>query len=126
MTSACMELPPQKKQKNNQKKTTKCNNNNKARISVMGGEQAAGVLSTVKQSQLERRGQEQMDDDELAEFKAPTLEKYEEEGHPYYASARGWDDGIIDPLDTRDVLGMAISSSLNAPIEETKFGVFRM
>jgi len=97
-----------------------------ARISVMGGEQAAGVLSTVKQSQLERRGQEQMDDDELAEFKAPTLEKYEEEGHPYYASARGWDDGIIDPLDTRDVLGMAISSSLNAPIEETKFGVFRM
>jgi 3-methylcrotonyl-CoA carboxylase beta subunit len=80
-----------------------------ARISVMGGEQAAGVLSTVKQGQLERQGETVMTDEELEAFKAPTVAKYEEEGHPYFASARGWDDGIIDPLDTREVLGLGIS-----------------
>lgn len=96
-----------------------------ARISVMGGEQAAGVLSTVKRAAMERDGKKWSAKEEAA-FKAPVLEQYETEGHPYYASARLWDDGIIDPVDTRKVLGLAISASLNAPIEETKYGVFRM
>ncbi len=96
-----------------------------ARISVMGGEQAAGVLATVKQDQLARDGKS-MSPEEEAEFKRPILEMYEAQGHPYYASARLWDDGVIDPADTRMVLGLAISASLNAPIEESKFGVFRM
>ena len=96
-----------------------------ARISVMGGEQAAGVLATVKQDQLAREGKS-MSPEEEAAFKRPILEMYEAQGHPYYASARLWDDGVIDPADTRMVLGLAISASLNAPIEESKFGVFRM
>jgi 3-methylcrotonyl-CoA carboxylase beta subunit len=96
-----------------------------ARISVMGGEQAAGVLATVRQDVLSRDGKE-MSPEEEAEFKQPILDLYEKQGHPYYASARLWDDGVIDPADTRMVLGLAISASLNAPIEESKFGVFRM
>jgi 3-methylcrotonyl-CoA carboxylase beta subunit len=96
-----------------------------ARISVMGGEQAAGVLATVKQDQLAREGKSMTAEEEEA-FKRPTLELYEKQGHPYHASARLWDDGVIDPADTRMVLGLCISASLNAPIEETRFGVFRM
>jgi len=96
-----------------------------ARISVMGGAQAAGVLSQVKRDGLEARG-ESWSAEEEAEFKKPVLEQYEHQGHPYYASARIWDDGIIDPADTRMVLGLGISAALNAPIEKTKFGVFRM
>ena len=96
-----------------------------ARISVMGGEQAATVLATVKRDGLEARGQRWSDADEAA-FKAPIREQYEHQGHPYYASARLWDDGVIDPADTRRVLGLAISASLNAPVEPTDFGVFRM
>ena len=96
-----------------------------ARISVMGGEQAAGVLAQVKRDQLEREGK-QWSSEEEAEFKQPTIDKYEHQGHPYYASARLWDDGVIDPAETRMVLGLSISASLNKEIEETKFGVFRM
>ncbi len=96
-----------------------------ARISVMGGLQAANVLATVKKAGLEREGKSWTAREE-EEFKKPILEQYETEGHPYYASARLWDDGVIDPADTRRVLGLAISASLNAPIEETKYGVFRM
>jgi len=96
-----------------------------SRTSVMGGEQAAGVLSTVKQDQLARRGQA-MTDAELQAFKAPILDKYEREGSPYYGTARLWDDGIIDPAATRDVLGLAISASLNAPIPPPRVGIFRM
>ena len=96
-----------------------------ARISVMGGEQAAGVLATVKRDGMEGRGETWSAEDEQA-FKQPILDQYEHQGHPYYASARLWDDGIIDPAETRTVLGLAISAALNAPIEETKFGVFRM
>ncbi len=96
-----------------------------ARISVMGGEQAASVLATVKRDGLEAAGKSWSKDDEEA-FKAPIREQYERQGHPYYATARLWDDGIIDPIDTRRVLGLAISASLNAPIEPGRFGVFRM
>ena len=96
-----------------------------SRISVMGGEQAAGVLATVRREGLESRGQEWPEAEEAA-FKAPIRERYETEGDPYYATARLWDDGVIDPAQTRDVLGLAISASLNAPIPETRFGVFRM
>jgi len=96
-----------------------------ARISVMGGEQAAGVLATVKQEQLAREGKSMTPEEEAA-FKKPTLELYEKQGHPYYASARLWDDGVIDPADTRMVLGLSISAALNAPVEESTFGVFRM
>ncbi len=96
-----------------------------ARISVMGGLQAANVLATVKKAGLEREGKSWSAKEE-DEFKKPILEQYETEGHPYYASARLWDDGVIDPADTRRVLGLAISASLNAPIEETNYGVFRM
>jgi len=96
-----------------------------ARISVMGGEQAAGVLTQVKQEQRERKG-EPMTAEEIAAMKAPILAKYEEEGSPYYSTARLWDDGVIDPADTRAVLGLGISAALNAPIHETRFGVFRM
>jgi propionyl-CoA carboxylase len=96
-----------------------------ARISVMGGEQAASVLAQVKQEQRERQGKP-MSESEIAEFKAPTLAKYEEEGSPYYSSARLWDDGVIAPSDTRTVLALGISASLNAPIPEPRFGVFRM
>ncbi len=96
-----------------------------ARISVMGGEQAANVLLTVRLEGLRARGQD-MTPEEQDAFKAPTLEKYEAEGNPYYSTARLWDDGIIDPLDTRVTLALGIAASLNAPIPETKFGVFRM
>ncbi|MFV0476332.1 MAG: carboxyl transferase domain-containing protein [Parahaliea sp.] len=96
-----------------------------ARISVMGGEQAAGVLATVKQDQLAREGID-MSEADIAALKQPVLDQYEHQGHPYYASARLWDDGVIDPADTRMVLGLAISASLNAPIPESRFGVFRM
>lgn len=96
-----------------------------ARISVMGGEQAAGVMATIKGDQKEAKGEEWSEDDQ-AEFKQPILDSYELQGHPYYASARLWDDGVIDPADTRMVLGLALSASLNKPIEDTQFGVFRM
>lgn len=96
-----------------------------ARISVMGGEQAANVLAMVRQDVLSRDGAGMSASEEDA-FKQPILEQYERQGHPYYASARLWDDGVIDPADTRRVLGLAISASLNARIEPTRFGVFRM
>jgi len=96
-----------------------------ARISVMGGEQAAGVLAQVKRDQKEKRG-ETWSEQEEQDFKKPIIADYEHQGHPYYASARLWDDGIIDPADTRQTLGLAISASLNKPIEDTKFGLFRM
>ena len=96
-----------------------------ARISVMGGEQAAGVLATVRQDVLSRDDKAMTPEEEKA-FKQPILDLYEKQGHPYYASARLWDDGVIDPADTRMVLGLSISATLNAPIEDTKFGVFRM
>ena len=96
-----------------------------ARISVMGGEQAAMVLAQVKRDQFEREGRAWSDEDEAA-FKQPILDKYEAEGHPYYATARLWDDGIIDPAQTRDALGLAISATYNAPMVEPRMGVFRM
>ena len=96
-----------------------------ARISVMGGEQAASVLATVKRDGLEAAGKEWSEDEE-EQFKAPIRDKYDSQGHPYYATARLWDDGVIDPVDTRRVLGLAIAASLNAPIEPGRFGVFRM
>jgi len=96
-----------------------------ARISVMGGEQAAGVLTTVKRDQLAREGKKFSDEEERA-IADPVLQKYETEGSPYYSTARLWDDGIIDPADTRAYLGLALSISYNAPIEEPRFGVFRM
>lgn len=96
-----------------------------SRISVMGGEQAAGVLAQVKRDQKDKLG-EQWSAEEEANFKQPIIDDYERQGHPYYASARLWDDGVIDPAETRQVLGLAISASLNKPIKETKFGLFRM
>ena len=96
-----------------------------ARISVMGGEQAAGVLVQVKREQTERAGLS-FSAEEEAKIKQPILEQYEHQGHPYYSSARLWDDGVIDPAQTRDVLALALSASLNAPIEPTRFGIFRM
>jgi len=96
-----------------------------ARISVMGGEQAASVLATVKREGMEAAGQSWSAEEE-AEFKAPVRARYEEEGHPYYATARLWDDGIIAPSDTRMVLGLSLSITQNAPQRDTKFGIFRM
>ena len=96
-----------------------------ARISVMGGEQAASVLATVRRDGIEAKGGEWSAEEE-AEFKAPIRAQYEKEGHPYYATARLWDDGIIMPADTRRVLALGLSAALNAPIEDTRFGVFRM
>jgi acetyl-CoA carboxylase carboxyltransferase component len=96
-----------------------------ARISVMGGEQAASVLAQVKQEQLERQGRT-MSAEEIDKVKGPVLAKYEEEGSPYYSTARLWDDGVIAPADTRTVLALGLSAALNAPIPETRFGVFRM
>ena len=96
-----------------------------ARISVMGGEQAATVLAMVKREGIERKGGSWTAEEE-AEFRAPILEKYEREGHPLYSSARLWDDGIIDPAKSRDVLALSLSAALNEPIRETRFGVFRM
>jgi 3-methylcrotonyl-CoA carboxylase beta subunit len=96
-----------------------------ARISVMGGEQAASVLATVRREGLEKAGKAWPVEEEEA-FKAPIREQYERQGNPYYATARLWDDGIIDPADTRLVLGLGLSAALNAPVEPTRFGVFRM
>ncbi|MEP6161772.1 MAG: carboxyl transferase domain-containing protein [Halieaceae bacterium] len=96
-----------------------------ARISVMGGEQAAGVLAQIKRDQKEANG-DSWDTAEEEAFKQPIRDNYEAQGHPYYASARLWDDGVIDPADTRMVLGLALSACLNQPIGETRFGVFRM
>jgi 3-methylcrotonyl-CoA carboxylase beta subunit len=96
-----------------------------ARISVMGGEQAASVLATVRRDGMELRGQSWSATDEEA-FKAPIRDKYEEEGSPYFATARLWDDGVIDPAQTRDVVALSLAAALNAPVEPTRFGVFRM
>jgi len=96
-----------------------------ARISVMGGEQAAGVLAQVKRDGIERTGGAWTASEEAA-FKKPIVEMYDKQGHPYHASARLWDDGVIDPLQTREVIAMGLAAALNKPIEETRFGVFRM
>jgi acetyl-CoA carboxylase carboxyltransferase component len=96
-----------------------------ARISVMGGEQAAGVLATVKREQLAREGKTFPADEEQA-LREPILEKYDHEGSPYYSTARIWDDGILDPVDTRGALALGLSAALNAPTADPRFGVFRM
>ncbi len=96
-----------------------------SRISVMGGEQAAGVLATVKRDAIERAGESWSAEDEAA-FKKPTIDMFTEQSHPLYASARLWDDGIIDPRKSREVLALSLAAAMNAPIEETRFGVFRM
>ena len=96
-----------------------------ARISVMGGAQAASVLATVRRDGIESRGGTWSQEEEAA-FKRPILEQYDRQGHPYYATARLWDDGVIAPEDTRRVLALALSAALNAPVETTRFGVFRM
>ena len=95
------------------------------RISIMGGEQAASVLSTIRRDAIEARGDSWPAVEEEA-FKAPIREQYERQGHPHYASARLWDDGVIDPADTRMTLALALSAALNAPVEDTRFGIFRM
>jgi 3-methylcrotonyl-CoA carboxylase beta subunit len=97
-----------------------------AKISVMGGEQAAGVLTTVRQDGLKYKGKKAMSDNEVSDFQKPILDKYEKEGSAYYSTARLWDDGIILPHQTRDVLGLALSCAHNKPFEEPRFGVFRM
>ena len=97
-----------------------------SRISVMGGPQAADVLTTVKQDQRAREGQPPLEGDELDAFRAPILEKYETEGSPYYSTARLWDDGIIDPRDTRDVLALCLATARNAPLPDNRYGIFRM
>ena len=96
-----------------------------ARISVMGGEQAASVLATVKRDQLVRSGRDWPPAEEEA-FKEPIREQYERQGHPFYSSARLWDDGVIDPCDTRRVLALSLAAVRNAPLEPGRFGVFRM
>lgn len=96
-----------------------------ARISVMGGEQAATVLTTIQKDQRKREGKKWTDEDERA-IKEPILKRFEEEGHPYFSSARLWDDGVIDPVDTRKILGLSLRAALNAEIPKTDFGVFRM
>lgn len=96
-----------------------------ARISVMGGEQAAGVLVSLEAKKMEKQGHK-VTEETINELKRPIVEKYDREGHPYFSSARLWDDGVIDPLDTRKVLAMSLSAALNAPIPDTRFGVFRM
>jgi len=96
-----------------------------ARISVMGGEQAAGVLATVKREQLARENKT-LSPEEEEQIRQPILDKYELEGSPYYSTARLWDDGIVDPAQTRSTLALALSASFNAPIPRPKFGVFRM
>jgi 3-methylcrotonyl-CoA carboxylase beta subunit len=96
-----------------------------ARVSVMGGEQAAGVLAQVKRTQKDDLG-EQWSEEQEAAFKKPIIDKYEQQGHPHYASARLWDDGVIDPAQTRQVLALALSACLNKEIEDTRYGVFRM
>ena len=97
-----------------------------SRISVMGGEQAANVLLTVKQDQLARHNEPLLPIEEQEAFKQPILDRYEHEGNPYYSTARLWDDGILDPAETRQVLGLALSACLNAPVPQTQYGVFRM
>ena len=96
-----------------------------ARISVMGGDQAAAVLATIRRDQLEGKG-EAWSLDEEEDFRRPVREQYEAQGNAYYSSARLWDDGIIDPLDTRTVLGLALSACANAPLAPISYGVFRM
>jgi 3-methylcrotonyl-CoA carboxylase beta subunit len=96
-----------------------------ARISVMGGEQAAGVLAPVKREGIEAKGGQWSLDDE-AQFKAPIRDQYELQGHPYYATARLWDDGVVDPAQSRRLLGLSLAAALNAPIAPTRFGLFRM
>jgi 3-methylcrotonyl-CoA carboxylase beta subunit len=96
-----------------------------ARISVMGGEQAASVLTEVRRDNTQGQGKAWTDDDETA-FKNSIRDQYETQGHPFYASARLWDDGVIDPVDTRQVVALGISAALNAPVEPTRYGVFRM
>ena len=96
-----------------------------SKISVMGGEQAAGVLATVRRDGLEAQGKVWSAEDE-EKFKAPTREQFERQGSPYYATARLWDDGIVDPAQTRRTLGLGLAATANAPIPETRFGVFRM
>jgi 3-methylcrotonyl-CoA carboxylase beta subunit len=96
-----------------------------ARISVMGGEQAAGVLTTIKRDQLEREDQTLSPTEEDA-IRRPILEKYETEGSPYYSTARLWDDGVIDPADTRSFLSVGLRMAFNAPVPDSRFGVFRM
>jgi 3-methylcrotonyl-CoA carboxylase beta subunit len=96
-----------------------------ASLALMGPDQAAGVLATVRRAGLERQGETWSEEAE-AEFKQPIIDQFTEQSSPYFATARGWDDGLIDPAETRNVLGLALSASLNAPVEETKFGVFRM
>ena len=96
-----------------------------ARLALMGPEQAAGVLATVTRSNYERQGKEWSEAEE-AEFKRPIIEQFEEQSDPYFATSRLWDDGLIDPVDARMTLGLAISAALNRPVEDTKFGVFRM
>jgi 3-methylcrotonyl-CoA carboxylase beta subunit len=96
-----------------------------SRISVMGGEQAAGVLTTVRSEALKRAGTPWSEEEE-ARFRQPILDLFERQSHPLYASARLWDDGVVDPRKTRDVLGLSLSAALNAPIEDTRFGLFRM
>ena len=91
----------------------------------MGGEQAANVLAQVKREQFERDGSDWPEAEEAA-FKAPIREQYERQGHPYYASARLWDDGVIDPAQTREVVALSLSATLNRPAKPTRFGVFRM
>ena len=96
-----------------------------ARISVMGGEQAADVLATVKREQLAREGKT-FTAEETQALRQPILDQYDHEGSPYYSTARLWDDGILDPMETRKTLALALSASYNAPIGEPRFGVFRM
>ena len=96
-----------------------------ARISVMGAQQAASVLTTVKRDQLAREGKT-LTEQEDAAIRQPILDKYETEGSPYYSTARLWDDGILDPVETRQMLALGLSASFNAPIPPAKFGVFRM
>ena len=96
-----------------------------SRISVMGGEQAASVLATVKQTQLEAAGKG-MSEEETARFKQPILDKYEREGSPYYSTARLWDDGVLDPVDTRATVALALAAALTRESEASRFGVFRM
>ena len=97
-----------------------------SRISVMGGEQAANVLATVKQDSLKASGKQMMSQEELLSFKRPILDKYEKEGSPYYSSARIWDDGVIDPAQTRDILGLCLSVTHNEEFPDPSWGVFRM
>ena len=96
-----------------------------SRISVMGGEQAASVLATVRRDGIEASGGAWSQEEEDA-FKTPIRERYEAQGHPYYATARLWDDGVVDPAQTRRIIGLSLSAALNAPIPPTRFGLFRM